>query len=139
MSFITGQCLCKQITVSISKQAFDVTEQICICHCKNCRQCGGSLGSINIIVPESQVHISGQPKVYQDNNTDTGTTLQRAFCSNCGSPIYGITPNMPGVRVIKLGLFDEIPKPYMELYCKSRPSWHTTVDGTKQFEAMPTK
>ncbi|CAF1464144.1 unnamed protein product [Rotaria sordida] len=110
MNSTTGKCSCGQITVSITQEALNATENIALCRCKNCRQSGGCLGSINVIAPISAVKISGEPKIYQDSNTDSGETIQRTFCSNCGSPIYTVSPNMPGVQVIKLGLFDEIPK-----------------------------
>ncbi|CAF1140866.1 unnamed protein product [Rotaria sp. Silwood1] len=121
------------------KEALNATGETCVCHCKSCRRAGGSLASINVIVPESAVEITGQPKIYHDSNTDSGTTIQRTFCDNCGSPIYSTTPTMPGVRIVKLGLFDEIPKPSFELYCKTRPSWNKPIDDAKQFDAMPTK
>jgi len=139
MSSTTGKCLCGQITISIPKEAVNANGNTAICHCKNCCRAGGSLGSINIIVPESAVQITGQPKIYQDNNTDSGATVQRAFCGNCGSPIYTVSPNVSGVQIIKLTLFDEIPKPSMEIYCKSMPAWAKPIDGTKQFDAMLTK
>jgi hypothetical protein len=139
MSSTIGKCLCGQITVSITKEAFNANDNIALCHCKNCRQSNGSLASINILVPESAVKITGQPKIYQDNNTGSGNTIQRAFCSNCGSPIYTVTPALPGIQIVKLGLFDEIPKPTTEIYCKRRLSWNKPIDGVKQFDAMPTK
>ncbi|CAF0951094.1 unnamed protein product [Adineta steineri] len=139
MSFTTGKCLCGEITVSIPTETLNTSDLITMCHCKNCRQAGGSLESINIIIPESSVEINGQPKIYLDNNTDSGTPLQRAFCSNCGCPIYTATSNHPGIQVIKLGLFDKIPKPTMEGYCKSLPSWSKPIDGIKHFDASPSK
>lgn len=134
---VAGKCLCGQITVSISKETF-ANGIVTTCHCKNCRQGSGSTGSISLIVPNSTVTITGQPKIYEDSNTASGKTLQRAFCSHCGSPIYTTSLNAPGFYVLKLGLFDEIPKPSMETYCRSRVSWKKPVDDAKQFETMPT-
>ncbi|CAF0955483.1 unnamed protein product [Didymodactylos carnosus] len=139
MSSTTGKCLCGQISVSVSKEVLSATDNITLCHCKNCRQSGGALASVSVIAPESTVKISGVPKIYQDVNTDSGKPLERAFCGNCGSPIYTASPNVPGIQVIKLGLFDEIPKPGMESYCKARPPWDKPVDNAKQFNTMPTK
>ncbi len=139
MSSTTGKCLCGKITVSISTEAVNTNGRTAICHCKNCCRAGGSLGSINVLVPESDVQIKGQPKFYGDSDTDSGKTVKRAFCDHCGSPIYTATPHMPGIQIVKLALFDERPKPAMELYCKALPSWNKPIDGTKQFDAMPTQ
>ncbi|CAF3859927.1 unnamed protein product [Rotaria sp. Silwood1] len=68
-----------------------------------------------------------------------GVTVQRAFCGNCDGPICSTTPSLPGVQIVKLGLFDEIPKPSMEVYCKTRRSWNKPVNGAKQFDTVPTK
>lgn len=131
MSSITGSCLCGQIIVSVSKEAF-TSDIACLCHCKNCRQATGTTASLNLIAPELHVKITGQPKIYHDANTDSGKVLQRAFCSNCGSPIYSQSQNIPGMCIVKLGLFDEVLKPTKEFYCKSRVSWVTPIDGATQ-------
>jgi hypothetical protein len=138
MSIVTGECLCGQITVSVAKEILHGTGKTCLCHCKNCRQAGGALASIVLVVPESDVKITGQPKVYQDRNTDSGVAIQRAFCSNCGSPIYTASPSMPGAKIIKLGLFDDIPKPSMEVFCRAIRSWEKPIDGANQFNTVPT-
>ena len=139
MDCITGTCLCGQIAVSVTKQALNATDKTYICRCKNCRQTSGSFASTGVIVANSDFKITGEPKLYQDRKTDSGTSIQRAFCGSCGSPIYTASPTMPGVQIFKLGLFDQIPKPSMELYCRERPSWDKAIPDTIQFEAMPTK
>lgn len=136
---ITGSCLCGQITVSVNREASEAANSSALCYCKNCRKIGGALASVNMIVPETTVTITGQPKIYQDGNTDSGTPIQRAFCGNCSCPIYSATPTLPGVLIVKCGLFEEIPQASMELYCKTRPSWMKPVDNAKQFETMPPK
>ena len=133
MRSINGDCLCAQTSVSVIREAFHAPNSTCLCHCKNCRQCGGALSSIAAVVPDSAVRITGRPKIYLDGNTDGGVSVQRAFCSNCGCPIYTAPPSLPGQKVIKLGLFDDIPKPAMELFCKRRPDWNKPIDGAKQF------
>lgn len=86
-----GKCLCGQIKVCISKEAFNSSNSISLCHCKNCTQSSGSLGSINIILPESDVQIEGELKKYSDSNTDSGAIVQRFFSGNCSSPIQSTT------------------------------------------------
>ena len=121
MSSAFGKCLCGRITVSITRATLDCNDKICLCHCKNYRCSGASLGSIAVLVPEPNVKITGQPNIYRDSDTDSGTTIQYAFCGNCSSPVYSTTSTMPGVHIVKLNLFDKIPKPLEEVYCKSRP------------------
>ncbi|CAF4005627.1 unnamed protein product, partial [Rotaria sp. Silwood1] len=60
-----------------------------------------------LYLSEGDVKIQGQPKLYKDPNTDSGTTVERAFCSNCGSPVYGKNPQFIGLIAVRLGLFDQ--------------------------------
>jgi hypothetical protein len=137
-STISGKCLCGQISVSVSQDAFSKTENVGLCFCKNCRQSGGCLASYNLYLPEADVKIQGQqPKIYHDKDTDSGTTTYRAFCNDCGSPIYGKNPKYTGLIGVRLGLFDQLPKPGMALYCKDRPQWNKAIDGVEEHEAMP--
>ncbi|CAF2054323.1 unnamed protein product [Rotaria magnacalcarata] len=137
-STISGKCLCGQISVSVPQDAFNKTENVGICYCKNCRQSGGCLASYNLYLSEEDVKIEGQPKLYQDPNTDSGTTVERAFCNNCGSPVYGRNLKFIGLIAVRLGLFNPLPKPGMALYCKNRPDWNKgAIDGVQEHEAMP--
>lgn len=139
MDSTTGECLCGQIKVVIKNEALNATDRTYVCRCRNCRQTSGSTASTGVIAPDALVEITGEPKIYQDTKTDSGTSIKRAFCGNCGSPIYTSSPTMVGVRIFKLGLFEQIPRPSMELYCKERPSWDKPIEGTIQFDAMPTR
>ncbi|CAF1105636.1 unnamed protein product [Didymodactylos carnosus] len=133
----SGSCLCGQITVTIPQEALNRTEAIAQCRCKNCRQTGGTTASLVAIVPEQYIKIRGQPQIYNDSNTASGNIIQRAFCGNCGSPIYTQSPTTPGMKVVKLGLFDQLPKPGLELFCKDRPQWQKGIDGVKEFQTVP--
>ncbi|CAF4450846.1 unnamed protein product, partial [Adineta steineri] len=110
-STVTSKCLCGQISVSVPQAALNRTECVGLCYCKNCKQSGGCLASYNLYVPEKDVTIQGQPEIYEDKDTDSGTKIQRAFCGNCGSPIYGKNPGFVGLMAVRLGMFDELPKP----------------------------
>ncbi|CAF4662872.1 unnamed protein product, partial [Didymodactylos carnosus] len=136
----SGQCLCGQISVTLPQGTLnDKTENVRMCRCNNCRQVAGSLFTYNIVLPKTDVKIQGEPKAYEDKNTDSGDVLLRRFCPNCGSRIYGTNSKYPDRVVVSLGLFDQSPKPSVQLYCKNRPEWEKQIDGCKDFEAMPTQ
>ncbi|CAF1493733.1 unnamed protein product, partial [Didymodactylos carnosus] len=100
----------------------------------------GALLSYNVIVGETDAQIQGEPKVYDDQNTYSGNRIQRGFCPNCGSPIYGKTPNLAGMMIIRLGLFiDQLPKPGIELFCKYRPEWQEAIEGIKEYPVIMAK
>ena len=134
---VTGKCLCGQISVSIPEVFLNKSEHIGLCYCKNCRQSGGCLASYNLYLPEKDVTIQGEPKIYLDKETKSGTTIQRAFCGNCGSPVFGKNPNFAGLVAVRLGSFDQLTKPSMVLFCKDRPQWDKSIDETQENETMP--
>lgn len=37
-----------------------------------------------MVVPEADAIVSGNPKVYEDKDTDSGTPVNRWFCGDCG-------------------------------------------------------
>lgn len=137
-STITGKCLCGRISVSVPQEAFNKSENVGICYCKNCRQSGGCIASYNLYLSQADVKIQGQqPKIYHDKDTDSGTIVERAFCNDCGSPIYGQSPKFAPLVGVRLGLFDQLPKPGMALYSKDSPQWKTAIDGIEEHETMP--
>ena len=84
----TGQCLCGAIKYEfLSDPAAAV-----VCHCKNCQRKSGSAFATIAGVPKADFQMTGKPKLYLDNDTDSGNTVERYFCGNCGSPIYSAVP-----------------------------------------------
>jgi hypothetical protein len=54
------------------------------------------------MVPASGLEVTGDLKTYEDHG-DSGGTVFRKFCPNCGSPVISDIPGLEaqGVRVIK--------------------------------------
>ncbi|KIW38061.1 uncharacterized protein PV06_10032 [Exophiala oligosperma] len=123
-----GQCNCGAISVFI-KNDEAVKSTGTYCHCIPCRRQSGALGTYVTVISDEDVEVTGTPKAYQDTATDSGVTMQRWFCPNCGSPIMSTTPRAPGVKFIKMGLFDEIQRPVAEVYCKNKSDWEGSVEG----------
>jgi len=69
---------------------------------------------------------------------DSGTTLNRLFCSNCGSPIMTTHPHDKNLVWIKAGLFDqpELIKPTHESWTTRKVPW-ADIDVEKSFPENP--
>jgi hypothetical protein len=61
-------------------------------------------------------------KSYFDNATDSGTSLQRVFCSECGSMLFAYTPLFEPIVSVAAGTLDafESWKPDTEQWCIHR-------------------
>ena len=101
---LTGGCLCGAIRYTIDAQVTGLRA----CHCKNCQKHSGTGGTVNAVVPTDKFRITqGTTKKYQDSATQSGRTLSRHFCAECGSSIYSQRNPDPGFVVVRAGSLDE--------------------------------
>ncbi|KAF2495490.1 hypothetical protein BU16DRAFT_510326 [Lophium mytilinum] len=117
-----GHCNCGSVRVTLP----DPPDGSLICFCLNCRRAGGGLGSFNYTLAKSAVIVSdpkGSLKSYHDSNTDSGNTITRNFCGNCGSPVTTEVPLHPEVVIVKASLFNHIAAPAQEAYAEKKMDW----------------
>jgi hypothetical protein len=101
---IAGGCLCGAIRYVIAAPVASLR----VCHCLNCQKATGSGGTVNAVVPTDSFRITkGETKKYDDSATESGRTLSRHFCGNCGSPIYSNRNLNPGFVVVRAGTLDD--------------------------------
>ena len=100
---MTGGCLCGAVRYSISAPL----KNVIACHCTHCRKISGAGSSHNVVVPTAAITItSGETKVYKDT-AQSGNTLFRHFCANCGSSLMSRREKMPEMTVLKVGTLDD--------------------------------
>jgi hypothetical protein len=101
---LTGGCLCGAIRYTISAPV----SALRACHCLNCQKSSGTAGTVNAVVPtESFTITKGATHRYDDSATQSGRTLSRHFCAECGSPIYSHRNPNPGFLVVRAGTLDD--------------------------------
>ena len=114
----TGGCACGAIRFKITAPLMGVG----VCHC----------------TAKTAFEVTkGNAKLYVSKG-DSGEDACRAFCSDCGSPLWSLPAHAPFVPV-KLGALDETSDlaPTLHLYTASAPSWHLMHPGLPQFPKMP--
>ena len=117
----SGGCLCGAIRYEIPETSL----MEAICHCKNCQKQAGSAFSTLAGIKKSDFKLTGEPKVYVDTDTDSGASVERFFCSACGSPIYSALPSQPNVIYLKTGTLDDTSefKPSIHVWASTRQNW----------------
>jgi len=118
---LNGSCLCGAIRFTID---VPVTE-LRACHCRNCQKASGAAGSVNAVVPRTAFNVTkGTPKRYT-GIADSGRTLHRYFCADCGSPIYSQRETTPETVVVRAGTFDDAGdmKITANIWTKSARPW----------------
>lgn len=116
----TGGCLCRRVHYKLSGEPIVVA----VCHCTHCQKQSGGAFSVNLLVQESQLDISGTLKTFADKG-DSGAAVLRRFCSDCGSPIISVLGSTPGMVALKAGTLDDTSdiKPAVQIWCESQQNW----------------
>jgi hypothetical protein len=108
------------------------------CHCEDCRRSSGSGHSSHLMVAESSVKLTGEVKGYV-SPAGSGALVTRAFCPNCGAPVFSTNANMPGMIFLRASSLDdlEVFQPQMHVWTVRAASWDPPREGLPAFERMP--
>jgi hypothetical protein len=134
MPQIAGGCLCGKVRYSANTEPAFVG----ICHCKDCQKFTGSAFAVAIGVPEAELSVQGKLATYSKTG-DSGQSIERRFCPECGSSIAEVASALPNIVMITSGTLDDASwvKPGMQIYCDSAQPWVHLGDEMKQFPKMP--
>lgn len=130
----TGGCACGAVRFEAAEPFFAVGS----CHCTDCQKISGGGPNYVALVPKAALTVTkGEPKLHEKAG-DSGKTVKRAFCGECGTPLWSLPPEGPFFPV-KLGAFDDAAglAPQMQIYTSSAPAWHRLDMSLPSFEKMP--
>jgi hypothetical protein len=120
---IGGSCLCGGVR-------FEVTlpfRRANFCHCSRCRKHSGNFGLAVARVPREQFQLLEGEELIRVFEPDGGAV--KAFCSVCGSSLFGAAwPEGPEISV-RLGALDGDPG--------LRPQYHSFVDSRAPWDELP--
>jgi hypothetical protein len=132
---LTGGCLCGAVRYTISVA---ITE-LRACHCTNCQKASGAGGSVNAAVPSSAFKLTQGTLKRHAGTADSGRTLYRYFCGDCGSPIYSQRATTPETMMVRAGTLDDSSglRISTNIWTKSARSWDYIDPATKQHPGQP--
>lgn len=132
---LAGSCLCGAIRYTVNAPVSELRA----CHCTHCQKTSGTGGSVNAVVPSSAFNITqGTPKRY-DAKAESGRTLHRYFCGDCGSPIYSQRATNAEVVVVRAGGFDNAEGMTIaaNIWTRSARPWAHIDPESKQLPGQP--
>ena len=132
---LTGSCLCGAIQYTVSQPV----TQLRACHCTHCQKASGAAGTVNAVLPSSAFQLTkGKPKRFEAK-ADSGRTLYRYFCGDCGSPIYSQRETNPGMVVVRAGTLDsgEGMKITANIWTRSARPWAYIDPASEQNPGQP--
>jgi hypothetical protein len=109
------------------------------CHCRDCQRATGSAYFAAVSVSEPTFRLTtGTPAVYE-KQADSGNTMRRMFCSQCGSPVYLTNSARPNMVVLYAASIDDPSwvRPSRDIYTESAQPWDYMNPALAKFPKMP--
>jgi hypothetical protein len=131
---LTGGCLCGAIRYESTGQPVLTVN----CHCRDCQKASGGASTASLFVPIDSLKTTGNVKYYEKTG-DSGQTISRGFCPNCGSALFGKPSIMPDLISIRPGTLDhpESFRPALDMYTSSALPWDQMDPALPKFETVP--
>lgn len=130
----TGGCACGAVRFKITAPFMGVG----VCHCTDCQKASGGPPNYVALTPTAAFEVTrGEAKIYHSVG-DSGGDVQRAFCPECGTPLWSVPPD-DSFRPVKLGALDDSSDlaPMLHLYTDSAQPWHLMHEGLPKFPKSP--
>jgi hypothetical protein len=131
---VAGGCACGQVRYDFNGELAMAVH----CHCRDCQRSSGSGSAAVFAANRSDVHLTGKTSSYESMG-DSGKSVTRHFCPNCGSPLFSdvqILPDLIFMRIVSLDDPSQI-RPGMHIYCDSSQVWDRPNDPLPKFGKMP--
>ncbi len=130
----TGGCACGAIRYECSAEPVMAGH----CQCRDCQKQSGTGHASGMPVPKAAFKLSGNLKFYETKG-DSGNTVGRGFCPDCGTPVYGRNSGMPDMLFLVVGSLDNpsLFKPGMVVYTSRAQPWDTMDAALPRFAEMP--
>ena len=132
MNLFQGGCLCK--AVRYETNAAPLNQRVC--HCIECQKAIGAAFNARVLMRIEDVSIKGPINTYYSSET-----LERGFCSRCGSSVFSRRKSA-GVIGLSAGSLDDpsLFDPDMHFWVSSKQPWLKIADDLPQYlESPPAK
>lgn len=125
---IEGGCLCGKVRFEFNGEISEIS----MCHCSQCRKAQGSAFVPVSPINSSKITFEGREHIKEFQTTEKKV---RAFCKNCGSPLYSARSDLPGVIRLRIGSVKtqfNCDKKY-HIYVDSKATWYDITDNFPQY------
>lgn len=132
---IAGACRCGACRLEL---ALDALPPVYACHCHICQRASGSAFSLQALVPEAMLAVTG-PVIVHEITTEDRTSVQR-LCGVCHARLYNTNTRRPEIAVVRAGTLDrsEELECLAHIFTNYRQRWVPLPDGVAQWpESAP--
>ncbi len=130
MPGLTGGCLCGGVRFEVDAPLLRANH----CHCSRCRRHSGTAVCTQARVGREQFRLLSGAELVRTYRGGDGYAV-KAFCSVCGSSLFGGRWPDGSQVSIRLGAFDDDPgiRPQCHTYVDSRACWDEIIDDLPQY------
>ncbi|HXC57078.1 MAG TPA: GFA family protein [Rhizomicrobium sp.] len=100
---VEGGCRCGAVRYRV---ALDKLPNVYACHCRDCQTWSGSAFSLQFIVPEEVLEVTGTPYLYERVSDDGERISRQRGCSTCLTRVYNTNTRRPGLAGVRAGTLD---------------------------------
>ncbi|MBL1262622.1 GFA family protein [Methylomicrobium sp. RS1] len=117
---ITGGCLCGTVRYEIGAKPVRMVN----CHCRTCQKSSGSPYMALLFVPASALKVNGNYREFP-TAAASGNTVYRAFCPQCGTPLFGRNSAFTQLRPVAAMSLDDpgLYRPELDMWVADAQSW----------------
>jgi hypothetical protein len=127
MAGFGGGCLCGQVRYRVAAEPLAALA----CHCRYCQYVSGGAEANVVVIPSAALSLkSGDQRSYR-SIASSGTEAWRAFCPNCGTPLFAGNAKHPEATAVKVG-YPRRPRAVQaagHIWMASAPPWHLVEPG----------
>lgn len=132
----SGSCLCDSVAYEISGEVMRFYH----CHCRRCRKATGTGHATNIIIRPAAVKWIRGEDLLRRYKVPEAERFGTNFCSNCGSLMPRIAPDM-SIGVVPAGTLDSDHglMPEARIFAGSRAPWSCDTRALPEHDTYPGK
>ena len=115
-----ASCSCGRLTVAIDGEPV----RISMCHCRDCQRRTGSVYGVQARFHRSDATIDG-PSTAWTRTADSGNRIVQHFCPTCGTTVFYLPEQEPGLIAVAVGAFADasFPAPRFSVYEARKHPW----------------
>jgi hypothetical protein len=100
---IEGGCRCGRVRY---RATVDGWPRVYACHCLDCQTWSGSAFSLQFILPEDRLEVTGAPQIFELTSPASGRTSRQRACPVCFTRVYNTNSARLGLAVVRAGTLD---------------------------------
>jgi hypothetical protein len=129
---LTARCACGAVSLHFAGKVLSMF----MCSCEDCQKATGAGHSNVVLARPADVTITGTVKSFA-RPANSGATLTRSFCPECGTPIAAQSSRAEGVLMLPAGLFGAATgwyEPNQLIFARSHRDWDEIADHLPQHQ-----